>query len=122
MSGGLVPSNVPSKWLWSPHAGVCAAVRRCARWVDKWCRGCTVGSMNPRDAANVRGRDRSGRSDVESLDLEVERAWLIECWRCSNDEAADMLTDDAARTYFEQQGWAKTEDGYQLCPQCRGVA
>ena len=48
MSGGLVPSNVPSKWLWSPHAGVCAAVRRCARWVDKWCQGCTVGET-PRD-------------------------------------------------------------------------
>lgn len=54
------------------------------------------------------------------MSLDIERVWFIECWRCANNEAADMATDVGAQDYFRKQGWGKTRDGLQMCPQCNG--
>ena len=50
--------------------------------------------------------------------LGIERVWFIECWRCANNEAVDVTPETEAQDYFKAQGWDRTEDGYQLCPQC----
>lgn len=53
--------------------------------------------------------------------LDIEQGWFVECWRCANDSFIAGGTKHEAMRDFEVAGWAKTEHGYQLCPQCRGV-
>lgn len=51
--------------------------------------------------------------------LDIERTWLIECWRCSNKDTLDGAEAEA-RASAEYWGWAKIGDGFQVCPQCSG--
>lgn len=53
--------------------------------------------------------------------LQIERAWVIECYRCANTAEADgTCTEVEARGQFDDQGW--TREGLdQFCPQCNGV-
>jgi hypothetical protein len=56
-----------------------------------------------------------------SLDgLDLERAWVIECWRCSNTAESFESTISDAKKDFDRHGWTY-DDGNQLCPQCNGV-
>ena len=51
--------------------------------------------------------------------LDIQRAWVIECYRCSNSDTLDG-TESEARASAAYWGWIKTSDGFQMCPQCSG--
>jgi len=54
---------------------------------------------------------------VSLHELDLERAWVIECWRCSNTAESFEGTMPDARKDFNHRGWA-FEGGNQFCPDC----
>lgn len=54
--------------------------------------------------------------------LSIEAGWQVECWRCANNGFAavdeETATLDDAQRLFREVGWRKTDDGYQMCPEC----
>ena len=54
-------------------------------------------------------------------DLLLERAWLIECSRCANEESSFASQMHEARGEFVEMGWTADNDDMQFCPTCNGV-
>lgn len=49
--------------------------------------------------------------------LDIERAWVIECWRCANSDQAFEAEMHDAKKEFVRRGWTY-EDAQQTCPPC----
>lgn len=57
---------------------------------------------------------------TEDDELDIEQMWVIFCYRCKNEDIGGDTKSEAMESFLAM-GWGQDEDGYQMCPECRGV-
>ena len=56
---------------------------------------------------------------VICCELDIEQVWVICCCRCSHEATGGDTKSEAMESFLAKGGGIY--DGYQMCPECRGV-